>query len=222
MTTFTIKDTAAVEQFLATNAYLSGANQPGQEDAALLTEMETAKFVPSQTETPNFFGWWWTVAPFRPAARALWTQGKAAAKKEQPKKEAAPAKPAKKEEDDEDLDLFGSDDEDDEAELDKLRAAAKKGGKKKPPAKSVVGLEVKGYEVEFDWDALYKKITAELAMEGLTWSTGYQIVDIAFGMKKLVIEMIIVDDLISSDDVTERIEEFDDVQSCDVVSFNKA
>jgi translation elongation factor EF-1beta len=238
--TFTIANDegiAAVEAFLAENSYLSGGNAPGTEDAALLGEMETAKFIPTSATSPNLFGWWWTLAPFRANARALWGQtkgGKAkGAKKAAPAKveKKAEAKPAANDDDDDssDDDCFGSDDEDDAAAIEamKAKAAAKKKKSKKHPrkdqAKSILEFDVKGYEMDQDWNAMATGIRA-VEMNGVTWMNAHEIVPIAFGMKKLRMKCIIVDDLVQTDDVFEKIQELyeDDVQSVDTVSFNKA
>jgi translation elongation factor EF-1beta len=72
-----------------------------------------------------------------------------------------------------------------------------------------------------------------IEMEGLLWGTG-KLVAIGYGIKKLqVIKLIfsfldnfltcvIVDDLVSTDLLEEKITDFEDfVQSVDVVAFNK-
>lgn len=226
----------AVEAFLAENAYLSGGNSPGAQDADLLTEMEAAKFVCSPTTTPNLFGWWWTLSPFRQNARDLWRKGgaKKAGKKAAPAKEAeaapAPAEgdaPAPAEEDDDDVDgLFDSDSEAEEAakkQREAKKAEKTKKKKAKKIAKSVVVFDVKGYEVDCDWNAMAEKIRTEVNMEGLTWMDSHEIVPIAFGMKKLQMSCIIIDDLVGTDDIFDKIMVWDDdVQSCDIVSFDKA
>lgn len=58
-------------------------------------------------------------------------------------------------------------------------------------------------------------------MEGLTWG-GSELKPIAFGVKKLTIISVIVDDLVSADVIQEQIEAFEDeVQSVDIAAFNK-
>ena len=93
--------------------------------------------------------------------------------------------------------------------------------KSKPIAKSLVILDVKVHELETDFDALAKKVLG-IQMDGLTWKTEYKLADIAFGMKKLVVGMVVEDEKVSVDDVSEKIEAFEDlVQSVDIVSFDK-
>jgi len=133
-------------------------------------------------------------------------------------------------EDDSDFDPFASDNEDDERkEIEAMKAKNlkiyqdKKALKPKVIAKSIVCFDVKGYEVEQDWEALAAKIRAEVNMPGLVWQDIHKTVPIAFGMKKLQMNMLIEDDLVQTDDVFEIIESWEDeVQSCDVFTFNKA
>lgn len=176
----------AIEQHLATNAYLSGGNAPTGVDSDLLTAITEAAFRPNQTETPNFFGWWWTLSPFQPLARQQWSAPAKAAKKGGKAQKKAAA--AEEDEDDDDLDLFGDDPEADaeaakQAEARKNAAAATK-KKPKKTAKSIIVFNVKGYEVGFDWDSYSDTIRA-IEFEGVTWMDQHKVVDIAFGMKML-------------------------------------
>ncbi len=228
-TTFTVKSdegVQAVDKFLESNSFLSGGNAPGAQDRELLAEIESAKFTPASDKTPNLFGWWWTLSPFRENARALWgAAAPAEAKKGGKKEEAAPKAEGKK--DEEELDLFGDDPEAEEeakkqAEKRKEEAASKKKAKAPIIAKSEVIFDVKGYEVTDDFEALAKKIRSEIKQEGLTWKDTHRIVPIGFGMSKLEMGMIIVDELVSTDEIFEKIEEWEEVQSIDIVKFNKA
>ncbi|KAH9163890.1 hypothetical protein LEN26_000288 [Aphanomyces euteiches] len=157
-------------------------------------------------------------APAKPAAKAA-----APAKPSTPKA----ATPAKKAADDDDDDLFGDDDEEeDEAakEAAKKRAEAAKANKKekpKPIERSQVVIEVKPWEAETDLEELAAKIK-EVEVDGLTWGEGHKLVPVAFGIKKLLIQCIIIDDKVLMDDITEAIEAFEDyVQSVDIASMNK-
>ena len=70
-------------------------------------------------------------------------------------------------------------------------------------------------------DDLAKKVLS-IEMEGLTWGKDYKLVPVAFGIKKLVVVCTILDDLVSTDDLQEKIEAFEDfVQSVDIQAFNK-
>lgn len=61
----------------------------------------------------------------------------------------------------------------------------------------------------------------DIKIEGLEWKAG-ELKEVAFGIKKLAIMAHIVDDLVRTDDVEDRIKEFeDDVQSVDIAAFTK-
>ncbi|ETN11618.1 hypothetical protein PPTG_10455 [Phytophthora nicotianae INRA-310] len=165
--------------------------------------------------------------PMKPIAAAKPAKKAAPAKKEAPKK-AAPAPKKVEEEDDDDDDLFGDDDDEEEDEAAKALAAkraeaakAAKKEKKKPVERSQVVIEVKPWEAETDLEELAAKIKA-LPVEGLTWGEGHKLVPVAFGIKKLLVQCVIIDDLVLLDDITDAIEGFEDyVQSVDVASMNK-
>lgn len=56
-----------------------------------------------------------------------------------------------------------------------------------------------------------------IEMEGLTWGAS-KLVPVGFGIKKLQVNLVVVDDLVSIDDLQAKIEEDEDhVQSTDVV-----
>jgi elongation factor 1-beta len=57
-------------------------------------------------------------------------------------------------------------------------------------------------------------------MEGLLWGQ-CQRIPIAFGIKKLRMLSVVVDDLVSTDALQEQIDEMDGVQSSDIHAFNK-
>jgi len=139
---------------------------------------------------------------------------------------ASPAKPAAKDSDDDDeVDLFGSDDSDDE-EADEIRKkklaeyAERKAKKPQIIAKSNLVLDVKPWDDETDMKALESNVRS-IEMEGLVWG-GSKLVPVGYGIKKLQIMCVIVDDLVSTDDLEDKITGFEDfVQSMDIVAFNK-
>lgn len=134
---------------------------------------------------------------------------------------------AEKEAEEEEDDLFGSDDEDEEAVAAlnaKLAAekAARKAGKGKGE-RSLIVLEVKPFESEFDLNELAKSIK-KIEHEGIqNWGLEYKLVPVAFGIKKLQISVVVYDDLVGVDLLTELIEDNfgDDVQSVDVFAMSK-
>lgn len=146
-------------------------------------------------------------------------------------KPAAPAPskpapvPAKKDDDDDDVDLFGSDEEEDaEAEKikeERLKAYAEKKSKKPVLiAKSSVLLDVKPWDDETDMKEMEKHVRS-IEMDGLIWGAA-KLVPLAYGINKLQIMSVIEDDKVSVDELTEKIEAFEDfVQSVDIAAFNK-
>lgn len=139
----------------------------------------------------------------------------------QPAKEATEA-----DEDVDEMDLFGDDDEDTAATAAaaaaaKAKATSQKKAKKVVIAKSLILYEVKPWGEETDLDELAKKILA-IEMDGLLWKTQYRKEPIAYGINKLIIGAVVEDDKVSTDDLQETIEAFEDlVQSVDIAAFNK-
>jgi len=144
---------------------------------------------------------------------------------------AAPARPVKKvveeeEDDDDDFDMFGSDDEEDDEEAEKIKQervaayAAKKSKKPALIAKSSVLLDVKPWDDETDMAEMEKNVRT-IEMDGLLWGQG-RLQPVGYGISKLVINCVVEDDKVSIEELSEKIEEFEDfVQSVDVAAFNK-
>jgi len=137
---------------------------------------------------------------------------------------AAPAKPAAKKAADSDDD-FAMSSEDDEETLEIIRKAqeAKAAKNKNKPAviaKSSVILFVKPLEAETDMNEVAAKIKREVVMESLQWGD-YELIPVAYGIKKLRIICVIEDDKVMLDDLIEAIEALEEVQSVDVDAFNK-
>ena len=66
-----------------------------------------------------------------------------------------------------------------------------------------------------------EKLVRAITMEGLLWGTA-KLVAVGYGIKKLQITCVIVDDLVSTDDLEEQMIAHEDfVQSVDIVAFNK-
>ena len=80
---------------------------------------------------------------------------------------------------------------------------------------------VKPYEAETDLNVIAKQIL-DIQVDGCIWKTEYKLEPIAYGVNKLVIGCVIEDEKVSTDDLQEKIEGFDElVQSCDIASFSK-
>jgi len=141
---------------------------------------------------------------------------------------AAPAKAATPaaDDDDDDVDLFGSDDEEESAEKqriteERLKAYHEKKAKKPQViAKTSVLLDVKPWDDETDHDAMLASVKS-IEMDGLLWGAS-KLIPIGYGIKKLQVMCTVEDEKVSVEELTEKIEEFEDfVQSCDVNAMNK-
>ena len=147
-----------------------------------------------------------------------------------PVKKAAVAKVAAKAEDsDDDFDVFGDSDSDDEpkpsrsAMVEKLKKEAEERTlKKEANQRTLVSLEVKPWTTEQDLNALWKRIVSgpECAQEGIKYGEHCHLVEVAFGIKKIVMSFT-MGATNSSDVVIEAIEAMeDDVQSVEMTSMN--
>ena len=68
-----------------------------------------------------------------------------------------------------------------------------------------------------------KKIISNIKKDGLKWNTGYKLEEVAFGIKKLVIAFLAEDSKVSVQAIVDELESWnDEIQSVDIVSFNKA
>jgi len=148
----------------------------------------------------------------------------AAAKKEEPKKAETKPEPAPKAAApaDDDEDLFGEETEEEKAAAAerKKKAEAAKKDKKPVIAKSSILLDVKVWDDTIDLEALCTKIKSN-EKDGLLWGA-HKLVPVAFGVKKLQILFVIEDDKVSSDDIEDIIMQYEDeVQSMDIVAWNK-
>merc|ERR1711909_171334 len=130
--------------------------------------------------------------------------------------------------DDDDVDLFGSDSEDEEAAAEKARITEerlkayheKKAKKPQVIAKTSVLLDVKPWDDETDHSKMLEAVKS-IEMDGLFWGA-HKLIPIGYGIKKLQVMCTVEDAKVSVEELTEKIEEFEDfVQSCDVNAMNK-
>jgi len=79
-----------------------------------------------------------------------------------------------------------------DAELEAAKAAAlARLAKKEANQRSLCNLEIKPWEADQDLLALYAKIKAEVVYDGLKWSENCALVDVAFGVKKIICTAVI-------------------------------
>lgn len=177
----------------------------------------------------NVLRWYRHIASFSAEERAAAGAPASGSSSSSAAPAAAAAEPAAAKkaaaEDEEDFDLFGDDDDGEhEAEIERRaqeQLAKKAASGKKVINKSAIVFEVKPMGTETDLVEL-ERLVRGIQMEGLNWGEG-RLEEICFGVKKLVISCLIIDDLVSSDIIEERIYEFEElVQSVDIASFSKA
>jgi len=167
-------------------------------------------------------------------AAKLAEKEKKKAEKEAAKKKAEAAKKAEAEADDDDMDdMFGDDDEADEAPKpkeksmkekleEKKQAALERLAKKEAKQRSLCTLEIKPWDAEQDLLVLFKKLKADIVMDGLKWSENCALHDIAFGIKKIVLTAVINMNL-SMDAIIEDILEgpmSEEIQSMEMTSMS--
>ncbi|KAI0248934.1 hypothetical protein BJV78DRAFT_1231796 [Lactifluus subvellereus] len=209
-------DLAKLEAHLATRSYVEGYI-PSQADVHVFKALSGA---PDVAAAPHAARWYRHIQSYESEFGSLPGSSKAGEALT-----ASAAAPAAAEDDDDEVDLFGSDDEED-AEAERVKAervaeyAAKKANKPKTIAKSVVTLEVKPWDDETDMKALEDSVRS-IEMEGLVWGAS-KLVPIGYGIRKLQITLVVEDELVSLDDLQEKIAEFEDyVQSSDVAAMQK-
>lgn len=81
-------------------------------------------------------------------------------------------------------------------------------------------MDVKPWDDETDMVALEAAVRG-IEKEGLVWG-GSKLVAVGFGIKKLQINLVVEDEKVSTDELQDQIQEFEDyVQSTDVVAMQK-
>lgn len=132
-----------------------------------------------------------------PAARAVVGEASAA---------AVPKKAAEAEDD---FDPFADETpEEQEAQAKMTQAAAEKKTEKKKRVvinKLTLVIDIKPNSIDTNLDDVEKAVR-QIQMDGLEWSSASKRVPIAFGLNKVQMGCVIVDDLVATDDIIEKIE----------------
>jgi elongation factor 1-beta len=207
-----------INGFLAEKSYVSGF-QPSSEDARVFAELEKNYGNGVDKKFPHVYRFYTHIKSFTPEERANWPAPSA-----QPSTSgstsAAAEKPAKTEEaGDEEFDMFSE-----MSETEKQAEDARKDDTKKakvvPIGRSNIILDVKVLDDSIDL-AKVEELVRGIQIEGCTWGPS-KLVAVAFGIKKLQISCVVIDDLVSTDDLEEKITAFEDlVQSVDIAAFVK-
>merc|ERR1712001_57108 len=208
----------ALNDFLAERAYVEGF-VPSQVDVAVFEAM--AGKAPG-ADMAHALRWYNQIKSYSCAESKKFPGVKDASKY----MAAGGAAPAGGDDDDDDVDLFGSSDEEESEEKkriteERLKAYHEKKSKKPQViAKTSVLLDVKPWDDETDHDAMLASVKS-IEMDGLFWGA-HKLIPIGYGIKKLQVMCTVEDEKVSVEELTEKIEEFEDfVQSCDVNAMNK-
>ena len=215
-----------LDKHLLTRSYVTGYALSEDDKKAFLA----LKAFPNRAATPNAFRWALHVSALTGLQLAGGAPSSASAAPAA--KAAAPAKKAAAAADD-DMDLFGDDDDvnsdgenaeeaaSTKARRERMEAArklkedadAKKGLKKKEKEaeKSLIVLDVKPWEADTDLEQVWKKII-QYEQDGLRWGESFKLEPVAFGIKKLVMTVTIVDAKVLLDDITDHIEGLEEVR----------
>lgn len=199
-----------LDEYLLTRSYIEGF-KASKADVNVLNQLIANV---SKNDYPNAYRWFKHITSFSDASMASW-EGQVV--------EAAVAKTAAKEEGDDDFDFSDDSDEDDDTTdiIAKKKAEAEASKKSTAPSgKSSIIMDVKPWGLEVDMAELERLVRA-IELDGLRWA-GSQLEEVAFGVRKLRINCVVVDDLVGTDDLQEAIEALEDhVQSTDIYAFNK-
>ncbi len=134
-------------------------------------------------------------------------------------------------EEEDDFDVFGDDDEEEEAEavstmsraekaaalkkqrdeeLEKAKQAAlERLAKKEAKQRTLCNLEITPWEADQDLIALHKKLKETVVREGLKWSEGCKLVDVGYGIKKMLLTAVLSMNL-SMDAIIEEVADEDE------------
>ncbi|KAK4697954.1 elongation factor 1-beta, partial [Phenoliferia sp. Uapishka_3] len=218
-----------LEAHLTHVSYVEGF-APSQADVAAFKALPSA---PSAATYPHSARWYSHIQSYEAEHETLAGDASKAHTEYGPSTSAAAVEPVSVteakavEEDDDEIDLFGSDDEEEDAAAEALKQeriaaySAKKATKTKTIAKSVVTMDVKPWDDETDMAQL-EAFVRSIDQPGLVWGLS-KLVPIGYGIKKLQMTVVIEDDLVSLDDLQEKIqtegEEF--IQSTDIAAMQK-
>ena len=181
---------------------------------------------------------------FKPVAAAAATASTGArggeSKKEQPKKAAKPADDDDDDDDDDLDDMFGDSDEEKEAEWQaKIDAIAAEHNAKKEAKRIAKGkakrrdvnsyiFDIKPYSIETDLEAMAAGLKGIKSSGIKNFGVEHQLIPVAFGIKKLRIQVIAFGDdgegnMFGEDELHDLFNELyeDDIQSIDTHSFTK-
>jgi elongation factor 1-beta len=224
-----------LDQYLLTRSYISGY-QASRDDLVVYAALPKA---PDAKSTPHAARWYSHIkallgASFPGAGEGVTIAGNSQSPATAPTAAAAAAPAADDDDDDsnsdddDDMDFFGemTPEEQKAAEEKKemIEKAKARGREKAKLTKSMIIMDVKPWDDTTDLAAMEAEVRA-IHKDGLLWGTS-RLMPVGFGIKKLQITAVIEDAKVESMDAIIEEElvrdgESDNIQSIDVVAFNK-
>jgi elongation factor 1-beta len=235
-------DVASLNKYLADKSYIEGWSFSPKD-----VEVFSTVGLPCPATYPNAYRWYIHIAALSGIPAALANSASCTSSGASTPAPASSSKPAAKkvEEDDDDEVDFGFDDEEEEedgsnkapsrseqaaalkkqrdAELEeKKQAAMERLAKKEANQRSLCNLEIKPWEAEQDLMELFAKIKTTVVKDGLKWSENCALVDVAYGIKKIVLTAVISLNLSMDAIIEEMTEEIfpDEIQSMSMTSMS--
>ena len=191
------------EIFLKANLFLGG-EEPTYEDAIFFKLMIDNKYKPIQKEYPSVWAWYSIMILFEDEIIKEWLRH--------------PIKKEKKKIKEEPYILNEPDNYD--INKDYKEEIKEQRNKHKNEISNVV-LEIKSVNIEIDLNLLAKKIIKEIKREGLIWKEKYEIKEVAYDIKKLIMGMNVRMET-SVQDIIDQLETWEEeIQSVDYALFNQ-
>ena len=193
------------EIFLKENMFLGGA-EPSFKDAEFFKYLIKNKYKPEKKEYPSIWAWYSIMILFEDEVIKEWLRH--------------PNKNTKKKNK-----ILNDDficDEPDNYDINKnYKDIIIEQRNKHKDEISKVFLEIKPDNIEIDLNILAKKIMKEIKREGLIWNDKYEIKEIAFDIKKLIMGMNVKIET-SVQDIIDQLETWEEeIQSVDYALFNQ-
>ena len=194
------------EIFLKTNLFLGG-EEPTYEDAIFFKLMIDNKYKPMQKEYPSVWAWYSIMILFEDEIIKEWLRHPII-KKEKKKIKIKEEPYILNEPDNYDINK------------DYIKEIKEQRNKHKNEISNVV-LEIKPENIDTDLNLLAKKILKEIKREGLIWKEKYEIKEVAYDIKKLIMGMNVRMET-SVQDIIDQLETWEEeIQSVDYALFNQ-
>ena len=192
------------ELFLKDNLFLGG-DEPSSEDGEFFKLLLKSKYKPEQTKYPSIWAWYSIIILFEDDVIKEWLRN--------PKKNAIKTNKVINE-------VYICDEPDDFDINKNYSDIIKEQRNKHKDEISNVFLEIKPDNINIDLNLLAKKIIREIKREGLSWNEKYEIKEIAFDIKKLIMRLSVRMET-SVQDIVDQLETWEEeIQSIDFILFN--